>query len=110
MRMLRGSTLLLLAVLLAGCASTSSYRKGEKSGRRGEWDQAVMNYSKALALDPGNTRYSVSLERAKLKASALHFEKGKRYAAGQQWDLAMAEYQQSLLLYPGNQHASNELD
>ncbi len=69
-----------------------------------------MNFSKALALDPGNTRYSVSLERAKLKSSAMHFEKGKRYTMGQQWDLAVAEFQQSLLLYPGNQHATNELD
>jgi len=100
----------LCAVLLAGCAASSAYRHGEKDGRRGEWDSAVMNFSKALALDPGNTRYSVSLERAKLKSSAQHFEKGKRYAMGQQWELAVAEFQQSLLLYPGNQHASNELE
>ncbi len=69
-----------------------------------------MNFSKALALDPGNSRYGVSLARAKLRASSQHFEKGKRYAAGLQWDLAVAEFQQSLLLYPGNQHASTELD
>lgn len=107
---IRVVAVLLAAAFLAGCAATSSYRRGEREGRRGDWDSAVMNYSKALALDPGNTRYAVSLERAKLKASAQHFEKGKRYSAGSQWDLAVGEFQQSLLLYPGNQHAANELD
>jgi general secretion pathway protein D len=102
---------LVLVLFLAGCsAHQSAYRKAEKDARRNDWDSAVLGYSKALALKPGNTRYSVALERAKLKASAQHFEKGKRYASAGQWELAAAEYQQTLLLHPGNQHAANELD
>jgi len=98
------------AAVLAGCAASTAHRRGDKDIQRGEFDAAVMNFSKAVALDPGNTRYSVALERAKLKASAGHFEKGKRYAAGLQWDLAVGEFQQALLLYPGNQHAADALD
>jgi general secretion pathway protein D len=99
-----------LVVLAAGCAAQRAYRRAEVESRRENWDQAVLGYSKALALDPGNTRYGVALERAKLKASAQHFEKGKRYAAAAQWELAVAEFQQTLLLNPGNQHAASELE
>lgn len=102
---------LLIALMLAmGCAAQQAYQRAEKDAERQNWDAAVLGYSKALALDPGNTRYGVALERAKLKASAVHFQKGKRYAQGQQWELAAAEYQQTVLLNPGNQHAQNELE
>jgi len=100
----------LLASVLAGCAAQKAYRQAERDARRESWDSAVLGYSKALALDPGNTGYGVALERAKLKASAQHFEKAKRYAAASQWELAVAEYQQTLLLHPGNQHAAAELE
>jgi general secretion pathway protein D len=96
--------------LFAGCAAQKAFRTAEQESRRDNWDQAVLAYSKAIALDPGNARYEIALERAKLKASAEHFEKAKRYAASAQWDLAVTEYQQTLLLNPGNQHASDELD
>ncbi len=96
-----------LLLLLSGCAAQKAYRKAEKESRRDNWDQAVLEYSKAKALDPGNARYDVALERAKLKSSAQHFEKGKRYLAANQLEEAIAEFQQTLLLHPGNQHARN---
>ena len=104
-----GLATLLLAVA-AGCAAQQAYSDAETDAKRENWDRAVLGYSKALALDPGNTRYSVALERAKLKSSAQHFEKGKRYVASAQWELAVAEFQQTLLLNPGNQHAATELE
>lgn len=109
-RWFRGLTVAVALVALAGCAAQQAYRRAEAQARRENWDPAVLEYSKALALDPGNTRYGVALERAKLKASAQHFEKGKRYATSGQWDLAVAEYQQTLILNPGNQHAASELE
>lgn len=96
-----------LLILLTGCAAQKSYRRAEKESRRDNWDQAVLDYSKAKALDPGNARYGVALERAKLKSSARHFEKGKRYLAANQFEAAIAEFQQTLLMHPGNQHARN---
>lgn len=105
----KAAVLVLACAALIGCAAQSAYRKGESASGREDWDQAVIGYSKALALDPGNTRYGVALERAKLKASALHFEKGKRFASAKQWELAAAEYQQTLLLNAGNQYAASEL-
>ncbi|HEX5044450.1 MAG TPA: secretin N-terminal domain-containing protein [Candidatus Polarisedimenticolaceae bacterium] len=102
--------LLLSVLLLSGCVAQKSFRRAELEARRENWDKAVIEYSKAIAEDPGNTRYKIALERAKLKASAQHFQTGKRYAAAAQWDLAVAEFQQTLLLNSGNQHAQNELD
>jgi general secretion pathway protein D len=107
---MKAGALMVALVLAAGCAAQRAYQKAEKDAKRENWDAAVLGYSKALAMDPGNTRYGVALERAKLKASAQHFEKGKRYAQGKQWELAAAEYQQTLLLNPGNQHAQNEME
>lgn len=98
------------AVLLAaGCAAQKAYNRAERESRRENWDKAVLEYSRALSLDPGNARYDVALERAKLKSSADHFERGKRYSSAQQWELAVAELQQALLLHPGNEHARVEL-
>ena len=108
-KILRFLTVAVLALALTGCAAQKAYRQAEKEARKEDWDKAVLGYSKAIALDPGNTRYGVALQRAKLKASAQHFDRGKRYAAATQWELAVAEYQQTLLLHPGNQHAANEL-
>ena len=105
-----GAALGFLLLAATGCAASKAFHTAEQEARRENWDQAVLNYSKATALDPGNSRYDIALARAKLKASAQHFEKAKRYAKSAQWDLAVAEYQQTLLLYPGNQHAADELD
>ncbi len=105
------SVVLVVALLAgAGCAAQKSYHRAEQAAGRENWDQAVLEYSKAAALDPGNSRYSVALERAKLKASADHFMKGRRYMSASQWDLAVAEFQQTLLLNPGNQHAATEME
>jgi len=110
MNRIAGTALTVGLLLSAGCAAQKAFHTAEAESRRENWDQAVLQYSKATALDPGNSRYDIALTRAKLKASAQHFEKAKRYAKSAQWDLAAAEYQQTLLLYPGNQHAADELD
>ncbi|ANM28662.1 hypothetical protein ABI59_02085 [Acidobacteria bacterium Mor1] len=109
-RFLRAVALLVAVSFIVGCAAQKSYRRGEMYGRRGNWDQAVIELTKAANKDPGNSRYSVALERAKLKASAEHFQKGKRLVGARQYEAAIAEFQQTLLLNPGNQHAVTELE
>jgi len=110
MKRIAGTSLAVAVLCLSGCAAQKAFRTAEQESRREDWDQAVLQYSKASALDPGNSSYDIALTRAKLKASAQHFEKARRYAKSAQWDLAVTEYQQTLLLYPGNQHAADELD
>jgi general secretion pathway protein D len=105
-----GAALAVGLLMTAGCAAQQAFHTAEQEAHRENWDQAVLQYSKAKAMDPGNERYDIALTRAKLKASAQHFEKAKRYGKSAQWDLAASEYQQTLLLFPGNQHAADELD
>jgi len=109
-RFVRIASLLIVMAVLVGCAASKSYREAGKEMRRENYDRAVLLYSKALAKDPGNDRYTMALERAKLQSAAEHFKKGQRFHKSKQLDLAIAEYQQVLLLMPENQHAAQELD
>jgi len=109
-RVIRLTVLVLVLVLLSGCAAQKAYQTAEREMRRENWDRAVLGYSKALALDPGNTRFAVALERAKLKAAADHFTLARRYQVAGQLELAVAEFQQTLLLSPDNQHAASEMN
>src|SRR6266850_2832463 len=69
--------LLALAALTAGCASYNAFERGRTAERAKDWDDAVIEYQKALEVDPDNMRYQIYLQRAKLEASRLHFQKGK---------------------------------
>lgn len=106
--------LLAVAGMMAasGCSTTgarSAYRNAEQAAERELWDQAVLGYAKANALEPGNTRYKVALSRAKLRAATEHFDRGKRYLASGQIELAVEELQEAVILDPSNQYAAIEL-
>ncbi|MFN7964457.1 MAG: secretin N-terminal domain-containing protein [Acidobacteriota bacterium] len=101
-----------LLTLMAACATSgarNAYRQAEKAAERELWDQAVLGYAKAVALEPGDTRYKVALARAKLRAATEHFDRGKRYLASGQLELATAELQEAVILDPSNQYATTEL-
>ena len=83
-RTVRVIVLMLLLLLASGCAARKAFKNGEKEARRENHDRAILSYSKAAALDPGNTRYNVSLSRAKVNAAHEHFQRGKRYLAAKQ--------------------------
>jgi general secretion pathway protein D len=100
---------LVLAVLMTGCAGYTSYQKAKDDEAIGHWDAAVLNYAKALELNPENPGYKAALARARLKASQVHFEKGKMYRASGRPDLAIVEFSQTVLLDPTNDYAEVEL-
>jgi general secretion pathway protein D len=98
---------LLLATV--GCAGTRAFRQAQEDEQRDRVDAAVRQYTKALEIDPGNTRYRIALERARLRASQAHFEKGKIYRNSGRPQLAIVELEQAVLLDPTNQYAAGEL-
>lgn len=104
--------LVLLLVLgpLAGCASHRSYRQAETAAQLEQWDEAVLQYMKALQEDPGNITYRASLMRAKIRASQVHFEKGKEFEKAGAVERALVEYQQAVQLDPTNQYAQAQLE
>ncbi len=111
---------LAVSLPLLSCASYNAYEKARTAEKLKNWDDAVIEYQKALEVDPQNLRYRVSLQRAKLEASRVHFEKGKtlRTAAMQSVgpdqlrlaQLASAELELTVKLDPSNQFAAVERD
>ena len=98
-----------LVVAAVGCAGSTSYQQAKVEEGFGHYDLAVMNYAKALQLDPGNAGYKATLARARLRASQFHFERGKMYSASGRPDLAVVELEQAVLLDPTNDYAATEL-
>ncbi len=109
-----------LILPLASCANYNAYQAARKAETERNWDAAVAEYEKALDIDPGNTRFRISLERAKLEASREHFEKGKSLRAAidsapraeqlRLLQLAATEFELTVRLDPTNQYAAVELD
>jgi general secretion pathway protein D len=92
-----------------GCSGSRAFRDAREEEMRQHWDLAVLKYSRALDLDPSNSRYKVSLQRAKIRASQFHFEKGKLYRNSARPELAVVELEQAVVLDPTNQYAETEL-
>lgn len=110
----------MIALAIAGCASYNAYEKGRSAERMKNWDEAVIQYQKALEIGPDNARYQMNLQRAKLEASRIHFEKGKTLrtaALSSRGDeqirlaqLASSELEVTVKLDPTNQFAAVELE
>ena len=109
----------LAVVLVAGCASYNAYERGRTAATVKDWDRAVIEYQKALDIDPENMRYQIEMQRAKLEASRVHFEKGKtlrtaaEQARGEEQvhlaQLAASELEITVKLDSTNQFAAVEL-
>jgi general secretion pathway protein D len=118
-RLLKNIAVLLTFVLLSSCAGHNAYQKAQSAEQSKNWDVAVVEYEKALEIDPDNTQYRIALDRARREASRGHFEKGKTYRATAQTStgadqlrlaqLAVAELQLTAKLDPTNQFAAVEL-
>src|SRR5260221_6125531 len=114
------AAVLLTLPLIASCTSYNSYEKAKTAERGKDWDQAVLNYQKALDIDPENLRYKIALQRARLEASREPFEKAKSLrvaaqTAGSPSDalrlnqLAATEFELAVKLDSTNQYAAVEL-
>ncbi|HVT45712.1 MAG TPA: secretin N-terminal domain-containing protein [Thermoanaerobaculia bacterium] len=112
---------LLVCLSLASCTSYRAFQQAKEQETLQNWDNAVVAYSKALEIDPNNLRYRISLQRAKLEASRVHFDKGKSLRASaedkstpvvsrlQLLQLAAIEFELTIKLDPTNQFAAVQL-
>jgi general secretion pathway protein D len=113
------AALLMMSMLAVSCASYSAYKKAQAAEQDKNWDVAVVEYEKALEVDPGNRQYKLGLDRARREASRDHFNKGKSLSASaanakgaEQFRLvqmAITELQLTVKLDPTNQWAAVEL-
>ena len=116
----RTAQALLVMALLSSCASYGAWQKAQQAETNKDWDQAVIQYERALNVDPDNKKYKLGLLRAKREAARGHFEKAKslRAAAGTATSaeeqlrlmrMAGTELEVTVKLDPSNQFAAVEL-
>jgi general secretion pathway protein D len=108
-----------LPLVIGSCASYSAYQRAHEAERMKNWDEAVVQYEKALALNPDSIRAKVDFQRARMEASRIHFEKGKTLrtaadkATGDEQlrlaQLAATELQLTVKLDTTNQFAAVEM-
>lgn len=76
---LRLLTLLLVLLMLAGCAKHSQYyQNGVEASKREAHDEAVMQFSLALQEKPGDPEYKARLRSASGRAAWAHLKKGRQ--------------------------------
>jgi general secretion pathway protein D len=84
--------LLMLAVVIGGCAAGRAFRRGDAAMRSGDLDAAVAYFRTAVQADPENPGYKIALERAMQNASRAHFERARQFEAQDQLEAARGEY------------------
>src|SRR5436190_451047 len=119
MNLKKTTAALSIAFLLSSCVSYNAFNNGQKAEKEKNWDEAVVQYERALEISPDNRRYQMEVQRARLEASRVHFEKGKtlrdaaRQARGPEQfrlaQLASTELELTVRLDPTNQYAVVEL-
>ena len=58
-RMMKSTALVLLLLLAFGCAAKKAYTSADREMQRENYDKAVLGFSKAIALDPGQLALAV---------------------------------------------------
>ena len=100
--------LVVLALGAAGCASRA-LSNGRMAERAEDYDRAVVEYTQALREDPDDQEARLALDRAKLRASEMHFSRARRLAAVGKYEEAVVEYQLASELNPSNGEVDQEL-
>lgn len=82
----------MLAVMVTGCAAGRAFRRGQDASRNGDWDTAVVEYTKAVQANPDKTEYKIQLERAMQSAAQAHISRAREYEEKDALDAALLEY------------------
>jgi type II secretory pathway component GspD/PulD (secretin) len=107
--MLRIAGLLMVVALVAGCAASRSFGRGQSAARAGDWDMAVEEYRRAVQEDPDNAAYRVALTRAMLSASVAHLDQARRFEEAGRLDDALREYRRASEYDPPNRQLAGKV-
>jgi general secretion pathway protein D len=103
------AAVLVIAVTVVGCASSGALRNARRAEERQDYDQAVVEYTRTLQLDPDNVNARTGLQRAKLRAAQDHFARARRLAALGRLDEAVIDYQLAAEMNPVSGEIAQEL-
>ncbi|HTM02535.1 MAG TPA: secretin N-terminal domain-containing protein [Vicinamibacterales bacterium] len=107
--LLQLSAVIAIAVVLAACGASRSYRKAASASRAGDWDTAVEYYRQAVQQEPNRPDYKIALERAMLSASAQHLDNARLAEARLQLDEALREYRRASEFDPPNRQLATKV-
>jgi general secretion pathway protein D len=107
-RSLVGAFAVAAAVALVACAP-ATLRAGRDAERLKDYDQAIVEYTKAVRAHPDNKEARAALERVRLLASQDHFTRGRRLAANGRTEQALLELQIAAELNPTDSRIDAEL-
>jgi general secretion pathway protein D len=96
----RGCVLLVVLAAAAGCATAGAMRAGQSAERAQDYDRAVVEYTKAVRLNPDSVEARTALERVRFRAAQEHFLRGRRLAAAERHEDAAIEFQIASELNP----------
>jgi general secretion pathway protein D len=105
-RMIQLGAVVVLALVVAGCAASKAFDHGNAAMKSGDLDQAVEFYKTATNSSPDNPNYKIALQRAQLAASRAHFDKAKEFEEKDQLEAARGEYQIASEYDPSNRQAA----
>ena len=94
----RLTLLVVLALVVSGCAAGRAFRRGQEAVRVGDWDAAVAYFRQAVQDNPDSAEYKINLQRAQEEAARVHIEKGRELESKDQLDGALAEYRRAIEL------------
>ncbi len=94
------ASLLVAALLAAGCASSAAMRAARRAENVEDYDRAVVEYTKVVRLKPDDRTSRLALERVKLRAAQEHFFRGRRLMQGERYEEALVEFQIAAELNP----------
>jgi general secretion pathway protein D len=99
-----------LACVIAGCATTAAMRNGRQAEQLQDYDRAIVEYTKVLRSQPDNREARQALDRARVRAAADHFGRGRRLEGGGRLDEALVEFQLAAELNPNSQDIRDALE
>lgn len=106
-------SLLLLSLLLTGCAGSRAYSRGQELYAQGDYDKSVLNYMEAVDQTPDRQEYRLRLSEALSKAAWSHLEEGRLRMKERRAAEAANEFRRALeydktLVVAGNELAKAE--
>src|SRR5262245_50931299 len=72
------TSLLVLAVLLSGCAAQQAFKRGHQAEIARDYETAMTQFRIAAEAKPQNVDYQLKYEQARFAAAFSHFESGRR--------------------------------
>jgi len=102
---IQGLALLVLPLLLAGCAAQRAYQEGNALVAQDQVGAGLAKYQEALASEPDNPVYKAAFLRARDGATVRIVDQADRALEAGQVELATQEYRRVLVIDPGNDRA-----